>query len=63
MISLGEAADTVNINVNGHTFLPDQITKKIEITNGILVGKNQITIEVASTLNNALNVMEEKKAL
>ena len=63
MISLGEAADTVKIIVNGHTFLPDQITKKVEITNGILVGKNQITIEVASTLNNALNVTGEKKTL
>jgi hypothetical protein len=63
MISFGEAADTVKIIVNGHTFLPDQITKKVEITNGILVGKNQITIEVASTLNNALSVMGEKEAL
>ena len=61
VISLGDAIDTVKVIVNGITFIPNQITKEVEISDGIRIGENEILVEIATTLNNALLALGEKQ--
>ena len=61
ILSIEDASDTVKVLVNGKMFLPNQITREVEITEGICAGDNEIQIEVATTLNNALFASGNKK--
>lgn len=61
VILLEDAMDTVKVIVNGKTFIPNQITKETEITEGICDGENEILVEVATTLNNVLFARGDKK--
>lgn len=61
LLSFEDAVDTVKVIVNGKVFFPNQITKEVEITEGICEGDNEILIEIATTLNNALYARGDKE--
>ena len=61
LLSFEDAADTVKVILNGKVFFPNQITKEVEITEGICEGDNEILIEIATTLNNALYAKGDKE--
>lgn len=63
ILSLGKVADTVLVRVNDQLFIPNQMTREVDITSGLKKRKNRIEVEVATTLNNALVGIGEKKTL
>ena len=55
ILNLGDAGDTFAVTVNGSDAdFPDQVMKRVDITELVREGKNSITVTVVSNLYNAL---------
>ena len=55
ILQLGDISDTFHVFINGmKTDFPDQVLKAVNITNMILVGENQLKVEVVSDLYNCV---------
>lgn len=54
ILNLGEVAGTYRISINGSNLKTDQIDTSIDIGTYLKKGENEVTIEVASTLLNAI---------
>ncbi len=54
VINLGDVVDTYALTVNGQTVVVDQINTSVDIGRYLVAGKNTVTVEVTSTLLNAV---------
>jgi hypothetical protein len=57
-LDLGEVDGSFTVTVNGHLIQPDQLTTVVDVGAYLHAGANQISVEVATTLNNRLRVAE-----